>query len=79
MLALKGNQASPPGTSLVELDLVERNGGTLLRMTHTGLPDTARVASHGTGWAHYLERLAVVAGGGDPGPDLGPQGRQETM
>src|ERR1700730_2268142 len=29
----------PPGSSLIELDLLERKGATLLRMTHSGLPD----------------------------------------
>ena len=62
----------PPGSSLIEIDLIERNGGTLLRFTHTGLPNAEQVASHGIGWAHYLARLAVAAAGGDPGPDRGP-------
>ena len=61
----------PPGSSLVEIDLIERDGGTLLRMTHTGLPNTEQCASHARGWAHYLGRLAVAAPGGDPGPDPG--------
>ncbi len=69
----EGRDDVPPGSSLVEIDLIERNGGTLLRMTHTGLPNAEQVASHGRGWAHYLARLAVAAAGGDPGPDRGPQ------
>src|SRR5450432_3471515 len=36
----EGNEAVPPGSSLVEIDLIEQDDGTLLRMTHTGLPDT---------------------------------------
>jgi uncharacterized protein YndB with AHSA1/START domain len=68
----EGHEAVPPGSSLVEIDLVEQNGGTLVRMTHTGLPSTAECASHALGWAHYLGRLAVAAAGGDPGPDQGP-------
>jgi hypothetical protein len=40
---------------------------------HRGLPDDA-VEDHGGGWAHYLQRLAVRAAGGDPGPDSGPKG-----
>ena len=39
-------------------------------MTHSGLPDAEECASHEQGWTHYLERLAVAAAGGDPGPDL---------
>jgi uncharacterized protein YndB with AHSA1/START domain len=63
----------PPGSSLVEIDLIERDGGTLLRMTHSGLPNAAQCATHNTGWAHYLGRLTVAAGGGNPGVDHGPQ------
>ena len=37
----EGNEAVPPGSSLIEIDLVEQNGGTLLRMTQTGLPNAA--------------------------------------
>ncbi len=65
------NEAVPPGSSLVEIDLIDRDGGTLLRMTHSGLPDAAQCALHETGWAHYLGRLAVAATGRDPGADPG--------
>ncbi len=65
------NEEVPPGSSLVEIDLIDHNGGTLLRMTHTGLPNAEQRASHGRGWAHYLGRLAVAAAGRDPGPDPG--------
>jgi uncharacterized protein YndB with AHSA1/START domain len=68
----EGREDVPPGSSLVEIDLIERDGGTLVRLTHTGLPNTSECASHARGWAHYLSRLAVAAGGGDPGPDRGP-------
>ena len=30
----EGGQEVPPGSSLVEIDLIDRDGGTLLRMTH---------------------------------------------
>ena len=59
----------PPGSSLVEIDLLDREGGTLLRMAHSGLPNAAQRAGHGTGWAHYLGRLAIAASGGNPGHD----------
>jgi len=59
----------PPGSSLVEIDLIEQPDGTLLRLTHTGLPNAEQCAGHAEGWAHYLGRLAEVAAGGDPGPD----------
>jgi len=58
----------PPGSSLVEIDLLPHNGGTLLRFKHSGLPPET-VEAHREGWRHYLGRLAIVASGGDPGPD----------
>ena len=64
-----GHKKTPPGSSLIEIDLIDRDGGTLLRMTHSGLPDAEECVSHDKGWAHYLGRLAVAAAGGDPGPD----------
>ena len=68
----------PPGSSLVEIDLIEQPDGTLLRLTHTGLPNAAECAGHAEGWAHYLGRLAEVAAGRDPGSDPwhGRTGRQ---
>ena len=68
----EGDEEVPPGSSLVEIDLIDRDGGTLLRMTHSGLPNEAQRANHARGWAHYVARLAIAAAGGDPGPDLGP-------
>ena len=65
----EGSEAVPPGSSLVEIDLVDQDGGTLLRMTHSGLPDAEQCASHDRGWAYYLGRLAVAAAGRNPGPD----------
>ncbi len=41
----EGSEAVPPGSSLVEIDLIDRDGGTLLRMTHSGLPDAAQCAA----------------------------------
>jgi uncharacterized protein YndB with AHSA1/START domain len=67
----EGHEEVPPGSSLVEIDLVDRDGGTLLRMTHSGLPNEAQCASHAKGWAHYLGRLAMVAAGQNPGIDRG--------
>jgi uncharacterized protein YndB with AHSA1/START domain len=65
-----GSEEVPPGSSLVEIDLLEQPpDGTLLRLTHTGLPNAEQCAGHGEGWANYLGRLAEVAAGRDPGPD----------
>jgi uncharacterized protein YndB with AHSA1/START domain len=68
----EGDEAVPPGSSLVEIDLLDRDGGTLVRMTHTGLPNTTECANHAKGWAYYLNRLGVAAAGGHPGVDRGP-------
>ncbi len=66
----EGSEAVPPGSSLIEIDLIEQPpDGTLLRLTHTGLPDATQCAGHAEGWAHYVSRLAEVAAGRDPGPD----------
>jgi uncharacterized protein YndB with AHSA1/START domain len=65
----EGREDVPPESSLIEIDLIDQKGGTLLRMTHSGLPNTEACASHEEGWAHYLGRLAVTAAGGDPGRD----------
>jgi uncharacterized protein YndB with AHSA1/START domain len=67
----EGSEEVPPGSSLVEIDLVDRDGGTLLRMTHSGLPNAAQCARHDEGWEHYLVRLASAATGRDPGTDRG--------
>jgi len=65
-----GSEEVPPGSSLIEIDLIDHEpDGTLLRMTHSGLPDAAACADHEKGWTHYLGRLAETAAGGDPGPD----------
>ena len=69
-----GDDEVPPGSSLVEIDLLDRDGGTLIRLTHTGLPNAARCAAHTRGWTYYIDRLAIAAAGGDPGADHGPAG-----
>jgi uncharacterized protein YndB with AHSA1/START domain len=74
----EGNEEVPPGSSLIEIDLVEQDSGTLLRMTHSGLPTEATRGSHNKGWAHYLDRLTKVAAGQDPGPDRGPSGTRNA-
>ena len=43
--------------------------GTVLHFTHRDLPSSDAADSHAKGWDHYLERLAIAARGGDPGPD----------
>ena len=68
----EGSEEVPPGSSVVEIDLIDRDGGTLLRMTHSGLPNAEQCAGHDRGWTHYLGRLAIAAAGRDPGIDPGP-------
>jgi uncharacterized protein YndB with AHSA1/START domain len=58
----------PAGSSLVEIDLLPKNGSTLVRFNHSGLPPEA-IPNHTDGWNHYLARLALAATGIDPGPD----------
>jgi uncharacterized protein YndB with AHSA1/START domain len=67
----EGDEEVPPESSLVEIDLIDRDGGTLLRLTHSGLPNAVQCARHAEGWAHYLGRLAIAAAGRDPGIDQG--------
>ncbi len=59
----------PPGSSTVEIELDPDGDGTRLRFTHRDLPSSESAGRHAHGWDHYLERLVVVAGGGDPGRD----------
>jgi uncharacterized protein YndB with AHSA1/START domain len=59
----------PPGSSTVEVTLEpDSDDGTVLTLVHSGLPWPA-LDLHAEGWNHYLDRLAVRAAGGDPGPD----------
>ena len=71
----EGSEVVPPGSSLVEIDLIDRDGGTLLRMAHSGLPNAEQCDGHNKGWAHYLGRLAIAATGRNPGIDRGPDPR----
>jgi uncharacterized protein YndB with AHSA1/START domain len=61
----------PPGSTTIEITLQPEGDKTRVRLVHRGLPDDA-VDNHGSGWAHYLQRLAVRVSGGDPGPDRQP-------
>jgi hypothetical protein len=58
-----------PGSSTVEVLLAADGDGTHVRLIHSGLPSAESATKHGHGWRHYLDRLAVTAVGGDPGPD----------
>jgi uncharacterized protein YndB with AHSA1/START domain len=52
----------PPGSSTVEIELVADGSGTLLRLTHSGLPPDF-VVLHRQGWELYIGKLQAVAGG----------------
>jgi uncharacterized protein YndB with AHSA1/START domain len=53
---------------VVEVTFSPSAQGTRLRLVHRGV-DSQRRAGSAKGWTHYLERLALVAGGRDAGPD----------
>ena len=46
-----------PGSSTVEVTLTPADGGTHLRLVHSGLPEPA-LATHGPGWDEQLDNLA---------------------
>lgn len=58
----------PPGSTRVEIDLTPDGDETILRLRHLELPADA-VSDHAQGWGQLLDRLAILAAGGDPGPD----------
>lgn len=68
----------PPGASTVEITLTPDGEGTLLRLRHSGLT-AAQGQEHLAGWDHYLERLVIRAGGGDPGTDPWTAPQSATM
>jgi uncharacterized protein YndB with AHSA1/START domain len=49
----------PPGSSRVEVSLVEDGDGTLLTLRHSGLPP-ALLGETDAGWAQFLRRLRAV-------------------
>ena len=64
-----GNDGVPPSSSTIEVELTPEGAGTNLRFVHRDLPGSEAVASHASGWDHYLPRLEIAAAGGDPGAD----------
>jgi len=68
----------PAGSTTVEITLQPEDGGTVLRLRHTGLPNVPAVTeSHGRGWQHYLERLAMCAEGRELPYDSWRDGQME--
>ena len=58
-----GRMGVPPGSTTVQVDLVEREGATTVRLVHRGLP-AGTVEDHLRGWAYFLGELraALLAG-----------------
>jgi uncharacterized protein YndB with AHSA1/START domain len=59
----QGSATFPPGSSTLEVTLAAEAGGTRVTVVHTGLP-ASETHRHVLGWELYLDRLAVVAAGG---------------
>jgi uncharacterized protein YndB with AHSA1/START domain len=61
-------EAVPPGSSTVEIELTADDTGTNLHFVHN-LSSAEAARSHAVGWDHYLVRLEIAAAGGDAGVD----------
>jgi uncharacterized protein YndB with AHSA1/START domain len=64
-----GSPDVPPGSTTVEVTFVADGDDTIVRLVHRGLPTDTAETQHADGWHHYAGRLAIAAGGGDPGSD----------
>jgi uncharacterized protein YndB with AHSA1/START domain len=64
----QGHPRMPAGATTVEFELVEDGPGTIVRLTHRGIP-IDDLPLHRQGWAMFLPRLATAVTGGDPGPN----------
>lgn len=62
-----------PGSSTVEIEIAEDGSGSLVTLSHRGLP-AEEIEVHTMGWQHYVPRLAAAAEGQPLGPDRGPGG-----
>ena len=58
----EGGGPVPPGSSTVVVELEPEGDGTLVRLTHRGLPAEA-LELHRQGWDRFLPQLAEAAGG----------------
>ena len=61
--------AMPPQSTAVEVSFEPDADGTLVRLVHSRTPAGAAAAFHRAGWRNYMERLSVVAAGGEVGAD----------
>lgn len=65
-----GDPAMPPGASRVEISLRPHDGGTLVVLTHEGLPTEETRRGHAGGWTHYVTMLAREAASAEHGERL---------
>jgi len=73
-----GSTEFPPESSVLEITLTPKDGGTLVAIIHTGLPDS-ELHRHALGWEHYLPRLAVAAAGAELDPHTTPASLTEGV
>ncbi len=66
----EGHPHVPPGATTVTIALEPTGSGTLITLTHLGLPADER-GLHRQGWDHYADRLALAAAGKVVPPDPG--------
>ncbi len=57
-----GNNGIPPGSTTVEIDLTPDGDDTIVRLRHTGLPDSDAATRHTEGWTMYLGHLVALHG-----------------
>lgn len=59
----EGPQAEwfPAGSSTVRIDLVARDGGTEVTLTHASVPTSQEQQQHEAGWRFHLSRLQLTA------------------
>jgi uncharacterized protein YndB with AHSA1/START domain len=57
---MPGGPEVPPGSTRVEVTLVDDGGDTVLTLRHSELP-TSYAEEHDKGWAHFLPLLAKAA------------------
>jgi predicted dithiol-disulfide oxidoreductase (DUF899 family) len=57
----EGSDELPPGSSTVVFDLAAAGDGTVVRVTHTGLPTAELCDRHVEGWSWFLPQLSHAA------------------
>ena len=57
------------GSTTVEVTFEPKGDGTLVRVHQHGFKEAPSRDAHRDGWTEYLGRLAILATGGDPGPN----------